>query len=469
MGLRVGQRNSSLFLLLLSGLFANCVVPITSSMAQEQEGNSSKERMPTAQINTLVQSAIETILKEHIEPPTRQQMVLEFLRQLGIGLDKPVSLNLSLIVSDARDREQVYWILAIELQRIVGADARSSDILKALKGIGKLLEGGLALDTRSNVRAEEQLAANRYVGIGVQTTGPTDEKELSFMKVYENGPAFDAGVLDNDILDSVDGHIIKGLSMTEAIQLLRGLAGTSVKLSVRTPGASSRDLILIRRMIPLKTLELIETNKERRTLLIRIDRVSASSLNELQNIVITAESAGEPMQTIVLDVQTTFADNIHNLHLFADGLLDATTLCKVQTRKGIRPIMTEDGKALDQRRIVLLTAPGHNQVMDLLVNACSDAKLSVFFAISDLDSIQADLGSRRGELPVIEPFEIAGTEHYIKFATSRFLDRKGKPFPSGLTVGTALSSAVRMVGWKPLVKREDSILNCVLNSLVESP
>lgn len=381
------------------------------------------DRISASQWTEVVQSIIETILAEHVDPPTRQQMVLEVIRQLGTLHNKPISAELSLAVSDAGDQEHLYALFANEVKTIVGEEASRAVALSALNGISKWLEGGFALERQFNVIAEEQLSANRYVGIGVQTGMTNNGKSINFMKIFENGPAFDAGIRDNDILEAVDGKPIEGMSMAEAVQLIRGPAGTSVQLTVRTPGDSTREFSLVRRVIPLKTLEVVEVHKEKRAILVRLDRISPSSLNELQKSVEQAELNASKVTTVVLDLRKTLVDDIHYFHLFADGLLDATTVCKVQTRKGIRTLKTEDGKALDDRTIVLVCSPEQSTSLRLLAAVYADQMLPVYwtpgrdpFGLSPLF-----------EPAVMEAVEVKGTDYFIKIATSRFLDGKGKP------------------------------------------
>ncbi len=423
-----------------------------------------KDRMSAVQIKAMVQSVIETILKEHIEPPTRQQMVLEVIRQLGLSLHIPVSSELGLQISELRAREELYELFATELKKLVGSDAAGSVILRSVESaIDRVLLGGLEIDTRSNVLAEEQMAANRYVGIGVAISALGEGKGMLFNKVFEDGPAANAGIQDNDLLDAVDGLSTKDMPLAEVIQLLRGPIDTTVQLTVQTKGQPSRELKLVRRVVPLKSLEMIEQNFAKSAMHIRVDRFSASSLNELKNIVSKAEATGDKLNTIVLNLQNSVTDNLHYFHLFADGLLDETTLCKVQTREAIRPLKTEEGKVLDDRRVVILYQPGRSEALDLLAQVCAEAGAPVFFWFPNLD--KDFVGRDRIELPVMESFELMGTEYFLKISTSRLLDRNGQIVSHGPPVESKHGKVNGGFRGKPLLKQKGSILNGILLEL----
>lgn len=55
-------------------------------------------------------------------------------------------------------------------------------------------------------------------------------------KVLSGSPAERAGVKNGDIYTHVDGHSLKGLSQKEAMQFIRGLVGTTMRLRVIRPG-----------------------------------------------------------------------------------------------------------------------------------------------------------------------------------------------------------------------------------------
>ncbi len=422
------------------------------------------ERLSTVQIKTLVQSVIDTILKEHIDPPTRQQLVLEVLRELTFRLDKQVSLELASVISDARHREELYDFFETEARKLVGSDAPSTTILGTVQtAIDRVLLGGFECDTRSAVQAEEQIAANRYVGIGVVISSLGKGHGSQFNNVFEDGPAANAGILVNDLLDAVDGKSTKDMPLVEVIQLLRGPAESSVKLTVRTEKQPSRDLTLVRRIVPLKSLEVIEKNVRERALHIRVDRFSASSLSELRNIVSKAEEGGDRLNTIVLNIQNTVTDNLHNFHLFADGLLDETTFCKVQTRKGIRTLKTEEGKALDERRVVILYQLGYSEALDLIAQACVEAGIAVYYWFPNLEKARERTDAII--LPNRESFEVKGTDYFIKFPTSRLLDKNGKRVSHGPPIDGKQDEAKGRLHGTPLLKQQGSILDCILLEL----
>jgi len=72
--------------------------------------------------------------------------------------------------------------------------------------------------------------------IGWRSDGPD---ALPFVqKVLIGSPAERAGVQNGDIYTHVDGHSLKGLGRREAMQIIRGLAGTTMRLRVIRQGVA---------------------------------------------------------------------------------------------------------------------------------------------------------------------------------------------------------------------------------------
>ncbi len=398
------------------------------SACQLRQLDSSNEVPPAKPANTLtpsvIETVIETVLKEHIAPPTRQQMVLEVIRGITQSRGMQASFDLASSISDAKDKDQIYELLAAEMARL-GADGEPSrSNLEAIESaLDKTVHGGLEIISRSNAMATEQIAANRYVGIGVQISSPTKGEGPLFAGVFEDGPAAEVGIRAKDYLEAVDGTSTIDRPLEEVIPLLRGQAGTTVGLTVRTVGQPPRELNVIRRVVPIKSVALLEKNVDRGALFIEVDSVAASSLNEIQKLVAQSEGVGLDVRKVVLDLRRTSADNLHYLHLFADGILDEANIGRVQSRAGVRTLKTEDGMILGQIKVAILYTPGLSDAIDMLAHASSDAGMPVYFMPhkSDINNSRTieNLTAIRETIPVF------GTDYFVGITIHRLLDKHG--------------------------------------------
>ena len=86
------------------------------------------------------------------------------------------------------------------------------------------------MDKDTSVAFNEKINGE-YVGIGTEIIQYSDGK-IEFNDVYEDGPAYEAGIRNKDILIKVDDVDISDKTLTEVSSLVKGKAGTKVKITV---------------------------------------------------------------------------------------------------------------------------------------------------------------------------------------------------------------------------------------------
>lgn len=74
----------------------------------------------------------------------------------------------------------------------------------------------------------------RYYGIGIQIQD--NNGDITAALVFENSPAYKAGIRRRDVIATVDGESAKGWSIEKAQSRLRGQRGTPVKLEIKRHG-----------------------------------------------------------------------------------------------------------------------------------------------------------------------------------------------------------------------------------------
>ncbi len=128
-------------------------------------------------------------------------------------------------------------------------EAVDDDRLWELATIGMLDELGdpnSAYLTPDRLELLERTAANTYVGIGLQVD--VRDGWVTVTQPRANGPAERAGLLPGDRLVEVDGRSMRGWTVEEARQAMRGPPGSTVRLTYeRGVGASRRQTVTLER------------------------------------------------------------------------------------------------------------------------------------------------------------------------------------------------------------------------------
>lgn len=92
-----------------------------------------------------------------------------------------------------------------------------------------------------------------FEGIGALVT--MEEGALSIVSVYKDRPAEKAGLRSGDVIAQVDDTLIENMSIYEAISLIRGPAGTPVRLKVYREGEEPFEVDVVRAKIDIELVE----------------------------------------------------------------------------------------------------------------------------------------------------------------------------------------------------------------------
>lgn len=359
---------------------------------------------------------MEAVQDHHIQPPTRQQMIFDVLNAFAKHQKSPMPAGFSAKLSAENDHERLYAIMQEELSRSKATELTDEQFDNiALHAVADATNGGLAVIRSKDHNVNEQLAANRYVGIGIQVSLHRETKELLIQKTIEGGTAEKAGIVANDVIESVDGRPTKEVPLNQVVDWLRGPEGTTVKVTVRND-KGSREIEIVRRVTPFKTVHIIRDASTPDTAVLRPDRIGASTVHEMTTLV---SELPETVKHVVVDLRSVTSGSIHHLHLLADALMEEGTAGFVETRTAQRELKTEAGTLADNRTISLSYTPRRSSQMDWLAATAAAHGVHVFRenswkAIPGEDPPAAMPGT-------LESFPIWKETYFVELNSSRFL------------------------------------------------
>src|SRR6516225_5313358 len=134
----------------------------------------------------------------------------------------------------ARQIELLGKILDILRSDYVDKPDDSKLITAAINGVlGSLDPHSSYMDAKS-YRDMQQTTSGQFGGLGMQVN--MEDGILKVVAPIDDTPAARAGILAGDVIDQVDGAPVKGLTLTQAVEKMRGMPGTEVRLEVIRKG-----------------------------------------------------------------------------------------------------------------------------------------------------------------------------------------------------------------------------------------
>jgi carboxyl-terminal processing protease len=211
-----------------------------------------------------------------------------------------------------------------------------------------------------------------FGGLGIRIS--IKNELLTVITPIPGTPAYRAGVLPEDKILKVDGKNIQGISIEDAVEMLRGAPGTKVTVSIYREGNKEPvDYTLTREIIKIETIRSRMIDKE--IGYVQLTEFSANSEKDLSRALTALQKQG--MKSLVFDLRNN-----------PGGLLDiAVDVCKEFVGDGKLIVYTQ-GRQKETRRdyytqgrapfgkmpIVVLVNRGSASGSEIVAGAIQDLK-----------------------------------------------------------------------------------------------
>lgn len=126
-------------------------------------------------------------------------------------------------------------------------------IYGAIQGMLSSLDPHSSLLKPEEYKELEIETKGTFTGIGIEITIKDDV--LTVVTPIEDTPAWKAGIKPGDKILRIDGKSTKGMSILEAVRLLRGPKGSKVTITILRNEKDIREITLVRDVIPIKSVK----------------------------------------------------------------------------------------------------------------------------------------------------------------------------------------------------------------------
>ncbi len=121
----------------------------------------------------------------------------------------------------------------------------------AIQGMLASLDPHSAFLDKSDFSSLQTQIDGEYGGLGLTVT--LEDEAVKVIAPTKDTPADKAGIKSGDFITHLDGRLILGGTLDEAVEAMRGVPGTSIKLTIYRPGRDAPfDVTITRAVIDLK-------------------------------------------------------------------------------------------------------------------------------------------------------------------------------------------------------------------------
>ena len=283
--------------------------------------------------------------------------------------------------------------------------------------IESAIEGMLtSLDPHSSYLNDKELKELRvqtkgeFGGLGIEVT-----LENGFVKVIapiDDTPAYKAGIKSGDLITHLDDEPVLGMTLSEAVAIMRGKVGSKIKLTVRRNENERVDINIIRAIIQLKSVKSrVENN---------IGYIRVSSFNQkVDKQIIDSISSFKKKNTLigyVLDLRNNPGGLLDQAVNVTDIFLERGEIVSTKGRNGKRGSRYNAVKKdlTNGLPLVVLINQGSASASEIVAGALQDHKRAIIMGTKSFG---------KGSVQTIIP---SGEDVAIKLTTAKYYTPLGR-------------------------------------------
>ena len=252
----------------------------------------------------------------------------------------------------------------------------------------------------------------RFGGLGIEVT--MDDGYIRVVSPIDGTPASKAGIKTGDLITHLDGKAILGLSLSQAVKLMRGKVGTSIRLTILRKNGKTLKLKLVRATIPITT---VRSRVEENLGYIRISSFSQTTENGLKKAMkkLTKE-LGEKFSGLIIDLRNNPGGLLNQAIAVSDAFLNRGEIVSTRTREKTdhKRFHAKKGDLAKGRPIVLLINGGSASASEIVAGALQDHKRAIVLGTKSFG---------KGSVQTIIPLEKNGA---MRLTTALYYTPSGK-------------------------------------------
>ncbi|MDX8352841.1 S41 family peptidase [Cognatiyoonia sp. IB215182] len=282
-----------------------------------------------------------------------------------------------------------------------------------------------SLDPHSSYLSADDAAAMRvqtsgeFGGLGIEVT-----QEEGFVKVVapmDGTPADAAGILAGDFITAVDGESVLGLTLDDAVSMMRGPVGSEIIITVVREGEIEPfDVSIIRDTIKLTA---VRSRTEGNAVVLRVTTFNDQTFPNLKDgMEEQIEAAGgiDNIDGIVIDLRNNPGGLLNQAIYVSDAFLDAGEIVSTRGRDpsdGDR-FNASPGDLAEGKPIVVLINGGSASASEIVAGALQDHRRAIVIGTNSFG---------KGSVQTVVPLRGDGA---MRLTTSRYYTPSGRSIQS---------------------------------------
>ena len=270
-------------------------------------------------------------------------------------------------------------------------DSAINGLLQSLDPYSAYMSPELFKSMRTETRGE-------FGGLGIEIA--MESGVVRVISPIDDTPASEAGIKAGDYIVKIDGTQVQGKSLMEAVKLMRGAVGTSIKLTIRRKGEKKAlTFVIVRKIIEVKSIDSKILGKKKNVAYIKLKSFNENSDEQFLKKIKEFEKKNNPTGYII-DLRNNPGGLLSQAINITDFFLNEGEIVSTKGRKLIetRRFFAKKGDEIKGKPIIILINKGSASASEILAGALKDHKRAIILGENTYGkgSVQSIIPLRNG-------------------------------------------------------------------------
>ena len=257
-------------------------------------------------------------------------------------------------------------------------DVNQSEIMdSAINGVLQSLDPYSAYMSPSLFKEMQTDTRGEFGGLGIEIG--MESGVVKVISPIDDTPAEKAGIKSGDYIVKIANEQVQGKSLMEAVKLMRGPVGTSIKLTVRRKNVKKAlEFEITRKVIEVKSVNSEILGKNKSLGYIRLKSFNENSDQQFLEIIRKFEKKSE-IKGYILDLRNNPGGLLTQAINITDFFLNDGEIVSTKGRKAseTRKFFAKKGDEVNGKPIIVLINNGSASASEIFAGALKDHKRAI--------------------------------------------------------------------------------------------
>ena len=222
--------------------------------------------------------------------------------------------------------------------------------------------------------------SGEFGGLGIEVS--MESGVVKVISPIDDTPASKAGIKAGDYIVKIDGIQVQGKSLSEAVELMRGLVGSGIELTIRRRGEKKAlTYNIVREIIQIQSVkaDLLEKNIG----YVRLTSFNENSAKQIKKEIEKLEK-NKNVKAYILDLRNNPGGLLSQAIRISDFFLDNGEIVSTKSRKASenRKWFAKQGDLTNGKTLIVLINYGSASASEIVAGALKDHKRAILLGES---------------------------------------------------------------------------------------